>query len=479
MTNIKSSKGKIISTAITILIIAMMLLPILISTGFSVFSKDDFSIGYCVKNMPSGRMGYLSKSLNYVKVEYMGWQGAYTADFLEAIFHPLNGYGHLQLSIEMVLSFLIWSVTLLFVIISILKSIEENSPKVYYAKCLACIAIIYILFEFTSYTEIYYWFTSNMEYLIPLVCLIVGLICAVDYSKMGKNYWLIGAILAGIISMGGMLPIAGMGCYSMLLVLIYNIFKNKRISFEIVFVEMIWIICALISALSPGNFLRKDSDSDLLQEIPRAIYNSLRAVWHRIEAYCSIRLFVIALILIICGYIIGASIDKNIILYIVSLLGLMTPFVAVFPVALGYGCAEMPNRVVFVIDFCLWSSASVVLVLFGSYLGNILEYKKFAIKPIIIICLAILTITFYKTVSFNVIKELCNGEYSRYYSEYIKVIDYIQNEEGEDDIYISYSDMPNDIENIYPFYLDSNPDDWVNHHTARWYGHHTIIMLDQ
>lgn len=161
----KASKRKINQVTVIWGIMAILtVIPIIVASEYSVYSADDFSHSSGVGVFGGNMWELFVASLRYTKRMYLVWQGTYTSMFLQAFLSPLNGFGYMQLRAVMVFNAVLFIISLKVLISAICKSlyIDVGRLWIFFSICVMGI------FAFTSWQEIFYWFSGAVSYSFPM-----------------------------------------------------------------------------------------------------------------------------------------------------------------------------------------------------------------------------------------------------------------------------------------------------------------------
>ena len=190
---------KKIIAIISVLLIVACALPVVVSSGYSVLSADDFSHGMQIGVFNVSLYEYLKASFVFVKYIYMTWQGTYSAMLMQALLSPVNNGGMSQLSIVMLCNSSLFFVSLIFMISTVAYKINHENL---YIKLFILASICFMITGYQSYTEIFYWFSGAVSYTFPLSFLMISLSTFLLYNRSRKESYYVISLVSGIIAMG-------------------------------------------------------------------------------------------------------------------------------------------------------------------------------------------------------------------------------------------------------------------------------------
>ncbi len=469
----KDSRAIIQKTIIiaSVILTILFVLPTIISSWYSVMIADDFSAGRMFKQ---GYTGW-----KYIKYYYDNWQGTYSGLAFIAWLSPILHGGLAGLKFIMVANSIMLFASFAFLFDSIVSKLFGQSSAV--LRVVVVMISVYTFTAFNSYFEGIYWFTGAAVYTIPSILTMLGLGITIRKIDSLKVWHVILISVLGFIGMGGSLIISGFGCYFLLLIVLNNWYRTKKLNISNVIIFMAWFIGALINVLAPGNYVRHEvADSTGIHPIG-AIATSIKVYIDRIEWFNqNTSICAILVLLVLCGFVLSEKINTSIKDKLIVLVAtLILPIVSLFPVALGQG-SNMPNRVLFVLDV----SIIVVYVVFALLLADFIKgyidaegAKKILIVffvTIILVSMSLDGFEFSNNVIYKVSSNICRGVYQEYNRSVSDILEKLDSYEEGADVVLSAQEMPEDIDNFKNFYVDIDPADWVNIDMSMYYGFNSI-----
>lgn len=450
---------------------------------YTVFSADDFSIATAMTPYKESFWAYLAGAILYTKNMYLNWQGTYFSMFTQSLLNPLSGFGLLQLRIIMVFNALLFFSSLIFFIFSLFKMVikENHHIKLFYCAC-----IVFVIMNSRAYPEIFYWFCGAMVYCVPAFCLLFSLSFFVlsNITSKKKILYIVLTLLFSIGSQGGVLTVAGTGCYIILVLCFLFWLQTKRFSFANLAVFVVYFCGAIINVIAPGNFVRHDVIEDGVYPIS-ALKQAIVLYFKEIKLitvnnkYC-----IIFLLLMLCGIVIYEKKEIDMKIYTVaSVFLLAAPIVAAFPVMLGYGTSAIeifPNRGFFIVNTITVIVLANLAIVAGYWMVAFVKIK--GIKPIwltgsfgvLLFILLIRSFTHFSLADMYVLrtsKQLYDRTIQNYYEDCKVVFNYLSDCE-EDDVMIE--EFPASIENYGNFEISASPDHWINRSVAEYYNKNSI-----
>lgn len=494
-----------------VIIIAAIIAVIAAGAGCTVLSGDDFTHGVRVGAFHVSLSKYFIASLLYVKDLYMDWQGTFFSMFLQAFLSPINNFGLPQLRAVMVgnaLFFFAALLALLWVGLSFFRTDEEHSSggtasvnsRLVFLRLLILTAFFVTIMNTEVYSEIWFWFSGAVAYSMPFSVLLVALtlILLLNRQKAGSRRKTGYAVCAGILlflSSGGSLAVAGVGCYTaLLLTAAFFLLSRKNSSaysglpqanFATGRSSIRWNLAvfaagvagALINVAAPGNFARHDETAGAGLHFGRAVGCAVRMfVEETGRLFRETMLGLVFLFLIAMGLYLAGKCRIALKEYgIATVFALAAGPVAYFPVALGYGSYYIPNRCYFVIDAALVISLLNLALFVGVSFQRILKLPADgrSMAFLLYVCLAAVVVSPLSVTEmplYRIARSVHNGSYHDYYEECVEIYSYLETcPEGE-----VVLEIPEYIEDFECFYLDADEGGWVNRGVAAYYGKESV-----
>lgn len=464
-------------TLITCCLAALTVLPIVIASAYSFYRADDFSNARVIGIFGEDIVKTFVNALKFTKMRYLGWQGTYTSMFLQAFLSPLNGFGDIQLRIIMVLNAILFVISLRLFIGSVCKSmnISELSRWVWTIFSLCIIVIL----GFTSWTQIFYWFTGAVNYSFPMSFGLLGMACMLQAKK---KWYVLSAVLMFLAS-GGSLEVAGIGCFVLLGICILKK-ATSGINVWDYTVFGVTFAGALINAAAPGNYLRQGHIDN------KAIHllEALRGTVEKVIGIFGDMVFNTPLVLIIfISVLIGAQIGRNRKeskrkeSLIIILICILVPFVTCFPVVLGYGYSSkaLPNRCVFIAVIVLAVSSIMIAGIIGyTWNGSIHLCSRYTAVIMIMFLIIMGNLNsswkISNSVPFRMWREIGKGSYKSYYNEVKTIYDKIESDSNKD---VFIYGLPDSIDTFQTIDISEDMSSWVNVEMAQYFGKNSVQFV--
>lgn len=472
---IKKNSKKIIAV-IAIASVVVMILPILISSAYTVFAADDFNHANHIGLYKVGLLEYVKASLEYSLLYWQHWQGTYFSMFIQALLSPLNNFGLLQLRCVMLFNSHLFWLSLLYFLYMVIKKIRCEK---HIGLCIIAL-ITFSVTGYMAYEEVYYWFSGATSYSIPVSLLFIGLGAFLHYDASHKKRYLIISALLGFLAMGGSLTVTGMGMYILLLTVAFFCITEKKINKENLVLFLVWLFGAFLNAGAKGNFYRHGIIDESGVHPFKAIYYSLKNCYARFLFFFEETNYIAVLVLfIICGLFIYKEITDLKSYTLFSVLGLLTPLVTTYPLALANSGSGLPNRCEFIFDLALLLSLANMFCLIGCYLScwcrNKNKNSRFLFGVLCLTALALNVVCNYDlkdNKTYQIAKQICDGSYAEYYNECAAFYTGLEEYPDEEQVQIPLSEFPDAkrVDNIYAFYLSDDSSDWINEAVAWYYG---------
>lgn len=474
-----------IISIIAIISILYMSITMIYATSYTVLVSDDFSHALGVGVYRVGFVEYLKASFAFVKYMYFGWVGSYFGMFLQALLSPVNNFWFRQLKCVMILNSILFYLALVFFA---WKALSMNKGEKRFVKLVIIAITVFAICGFQSYPEIFFWYSGAASYTIPLSILLFALVLFLKGFESNNVLHIVGAVVLGVMAMGGSLTLVGMGCFAAFIMCLYYVLKEKSVPIKNVIVLFVWICAAGINALAPGNYARHAVMDQSGVHPLKGLYFSTKMVDARWDYFLKETSFVLILLMVLLiGFMWGKKTDdkrERIIKIVVSFVGLVTPIVAAFPAALGYSSDFMQDRVGFMIDFAIiLSSINLANILGRELLGSVMlgRRKPIAIS-IILIGFVVLILDGFSISDIKVCqvsKRLSDGVYQNHYYACKEFMDSLEEYEEGDDVRISSNAFPTFIDDIYNFSLSDDPSYWINRAVSGYYGFNSISVYQE
>lgn len=490
---LEKKRIRILISITCVIIIAAIVGVTAAGAGYSVLSGDDFTHGVRVGAFHVSLPEYFAASLLYVKDLYTDWQGTFFSMFLQAFLSPINNFGLPQLRAVMVgnaLFFFGALLVLLWVGLSFFRADADClSGEIFSEEKGLAVFRLVLLTVFAAtianadvYAEIWFWFSGAVAYSIPFSVLFVALslFLLINKEETGPRRKTGYAAVAGILfflSSGGSLAVAGVGCYTALILTAVFYLLSRKVSVHNSAVFAAGVAGALINAAAPGNFARHDGTAGAGLHFGQALRDTGRMfVEETGRLFKGTMLGLVFLLLIVAGLYLAGKCRIALREYgLVTAFALAAGMVAYFPVALGYGGYYVPNRCYFIIDTALVISLLNLALFAGICLRKIWGVTADAgnVSVFLYVCIAVLVVsplTLKEMPLYRVARSVHNGSYRDYYRTCVGIYDYLETCPEEDVSLV----QPEYIEDFECFYFDSDPDNWVNQGIAKYYGKKSV-----
>ena len=489
---IKRYAGIAVSIA-CVIIIGILVGVTAAGAGYTVLSGDDFTHGVRVGAFHVSLPKYFAASLLYVKDLYVDWQGTFFSMFLQAFLSPINNFGLPQLRAVMVgntLFFFASLLALLWVGLSFFQPktdcfLGETGAR--HKSFVPLRLLILTVFAATIvnadvYSEIWFWYSGAVAYSMPFSVLLVAvtLFLLINKEEVSPRKRTGYAVLAGILfflSSGGSLAVAGAGCYTALILTVVFFLLSRRVSAHNLAVFAAGVAGALINAAAPGNFARHDGTAGAGLHFGRAAGYAVRMFAEETgRLFRETMLGLMFLLMIVAGLYLAGRCKIALREYgVVTILALAVSMVAFFPVALGYGAYNLPNRCAFIVDTVLILSLLNLALYVGACLHRLggvpADGRNTAFLLYVFLAAVIVSpLSFEEMPLYRVARLVHNGSYREYYEKCVEIYDYLESCPEEDVVL----EMPDYIEDFECCYFGSGPDGWVNRGIASYYGKKSV-----
>jgi hypothetical protein len=477
-------REKKLATAAGIISVLGMLIMIgvnVIASTYTVMIADDFWYAKMTGRY-TNFFEYLKLSWDYMIYEYKYYQGTYFSEFFCALFNPVSWNSYPLLRAMMIINCIISFGALMFLVYVVMDDVFEGHLSL---KMVILACVVFTMTQYDAFQEIFFWYIGAGVYSYPLALAFLAIaffILANRSDTKHKKGLMIAAGILGVLGVGGSLAISGMVTYLVLVLVFYYWISGKKGDKSNITMFVLCFLGSLISTIAPGNFARQSVETSQEISLAKTFADTLQVYCDNVKFLFVQRNFeIILLIVIVCGMIAAdaVKIDKKNWL-IAGILLVFMPFIAIFPVVLGYNVAWIPNRCAYIAitAFCLF------FINMAFYLGTVLG-KSIKSKKTVVVCAAsAIAVVLLFTDSFSIrdfktvrhIKNLYDGVYQTNYAQTRELLENLENREGED-VELDVTTNPNIIENYYSFYMPNEKDSFINVAVSWVYNLNSVVSI--
>lgn len=463
--------------------ILAVILPVIVSTGYTYPCEDDFGYEAGAKIYAHSYGNFLGALIGAYEY-YMNWQGTYVPNFLLYFIRAYDRWGMIGLHLIMISLVLI---TILAVFLLVQTLIKEKR------KVLLILLAVYIIIFNSSKTgqekEFFYWYTGALTYQLEfaLACITLALTVRLKNETRKKHlcFLIIAASITGFIASGGTLEVTSFNCSWLLLALILNykdVLQKKflAIPFGVSFVG------ALINACAKGNFARSHSTMGGLDYgITDALKDTFICWKHEWSSIFENK-FLLVLFALIFAACIACKIQifrKGIstiqMLLIIPAIFLIQYFTA-FPVIFGYhGNDLIYSRTTYTYELVVKLMLLFGLICFAQWLREHTKLPQFIPVAASLLLAVYISITnnigkdIQGGLSYQAAKELCNGKIQELYEFRVHTLALIEESEKGTDVYLKVPGVP-PSSIMYGMGLTTDAHSNCNSSAARYYGFNSL-----
>lgn len=477
MTKDKKKVGSYLVNIFLIILAILATLPILLSFRYVVYIIDDYSnLLTIVKEMQTGKNVFWA-AVSEAALIYRTWQGSYFGNFLTYfVLGLLNGsIPGLQIVILIGTAMLYVAVYIMGKLVLQLLGIQENRT----ISVLLYLTISLSALNATPPGETLYWMTGMCVYTIPFILAVLGGYLYEAYINNRKIYAMICACVLGFLAAGGSLQVAAIANVIYLLILFISLKEKKHIVRNSV-PFLVTFIGALINALGPGNFVRRNVITTIEVNVADAVGNSFLSIYGYGKNLMKHTYFV-AFIFILVIYILYKVPKQQLKLNPIFTAGIGLIGVAItnFPVVLGYGGSGMPDRCIFIFDLVFVWYVIFWTIYFALWMKQ--KHSQYAVLcrriSLVLACGAFIYVIHADGVQGHIIdKIVCeqlNGTMQQYEDEQRYIVDSIKNS-PDDNVIVKIQGVDSEI--LLPTGITESADGWVNVNAAEYYGKKSIII---
>ncbi|MBE5829995.1 MAG: hypothetical protein E7305_11150 [Butyrivibrio sp.] len=483
--NLQNNKQNIVRHLFNLLLIAGILLmagTVIRTSAYTVLVSDDFWHAQNTGVIKAGFLEQVKAAWDYNAFMFLNHQGAYSLFFL-ALFNPASFHDYDLLRVIMILNSVFFFYTVVILIRTLLGRILQEKNRTLFL--LFTFIVIFVMTQYDAFAETFYWYTGATNYSFPVsfmnLVVVASLILTAGKTKK-KLFLTIFASVMALLAAGGVLPIGGMMCYILLLVLLYQLLVHKKLSIPAVIIFISAFLGTLINVAAPGYRIREGVESAADRGLMTTIGYTFEVFKGNFEWLILSKNFALILLAFaLCGALLAGKVSVNRAVYLgVSILALAIPFITIFPVVYGYNVAWIPNRCLFVTIFSIAVVYGNLAAVIGYAVWNALRETKGRVPTVIVFAIAFLILavtTDYQPTEYTVAKinkQLFDRQYQEYHDKTIALYNDLENRKGED-VEVDVCLTPEDIRNFYAFFLSDNKDDRGNKAVSWAYGLNSIV----
>ena len=465
----KLTKSKdVIILILSVAVFTFMVFPVVIASSYTFLQEDDFAHAMDIGIFEENIIKLFITAIKWDIKMYFTWQGTYTSMFLQAFLSPLNGFGLAELKIVMVVNAILFIMSLISIVYSVCKHCKIGLSKAAMLLTMCTIGI----FGFTSWTEVFYWFSGAVSYSIPLSFAFIGIsLTLISKKKFGQ----VCAAILMFIASGGSLEVAGTGCFILLMIcVIKKMMGNIERKDYIIFI--VSVFGAIINVIAPGNYTRHSVIDDSGLHFIDAAINSFDIVIEYTEQLFYDTPFILIIFMAILVGINTGKINRvrQDICWVIIILSSVLPFVTGFPVCLAYnGTSYFPNRCEFVEVTIIVISLVVIAINVGYILSEKVEgfFSKVTCLVLILFLIAMPSINpawkLSELVPYTMLEQIAEDEFGNY-NKKVNDLYYSIGVDENEDVFV-YS-IPKEIDNFPMVAIAEDMEGRVNPSIAEYYG---------
>lgn len=462
--------------------IGILLLPVLITSLYSLPAMDDYSASVTYL---SYRTGTLTGMMEYLNIFFKQWGGCYFSVMIEFFIAPFARGGVQMLQWANFLGELFFYVSL-FCLISYLYSTFCTWQHKRHAAIITYGLLVFLIVSNDSMPSIITWWCVVSVYIIVAACMFLGILFYLKALQENKRRYCILSAVLGFLASGSALNVAALNCgiYFILAVLGICFWKNKVNS--IVMTAGAWL-GGLVNVLAPGNYVRRNTYAEELHII-YALKLSVFKLWERGQYLIFHTPFIlILLILLVIALLCVPQKCKFAFPYpaLVVFFFILAVVVVNYPVFLGYGDVTgwFPEHCIWVMDLTIYFGAFLSVY----YIAGWVKIRNLQPEPnknmiwVITVC-----VIFYlcnlgiahnlnENATVKMLKNITNGTYTAFTDYWEGILNEIETSE-DSNVVVYRESQPENGEMIkYPD-IREDSSHWVNTSIARFYGKESVSV---
>ena len=465
------------SRLLFMIVVIILILPFIGNIWYSLPSADDFSMLYDYDHSISIFVNAISKA----NTMWITWSGEWSYSFIQILINPLlfSGCNSRLLGIELIIFFIIFIAAIVVCIRELICEIFQCKSVKYVYFAIALILIM--VMNSGLYPEIYTWFIGSI-YMIELTFTLFCIYLIFRYYNNSEMKTAVVLSIFGFFTCMGIMVVSIVCLVYLFLFFPAYIKKKKKMRNFIPF--LFCVSGGIVSVAAPGNYARHDTVETGGLHFFKAVKNTLY-----IECMYSgaiIRDVLIGMCLIIIAVIFYYYARKHkinneyihplwaIVFYVLS------NFLVIFPFALGYSSADVPNRIQYVINTFIILGLGFCAIDFGIWLGS-KEKEPVDKKSVRIIAFVLLLAVYLGPLNKEYFRNTPYAQQIIGYNDTVACYDDWQNifseiEDSTDDVVIR-SDGIHASPNIKSPMIMSDTSHWINISVARYFNKKTVKMI--
>lgn len=467
-------------TVLLICIILLLVVPLLLGAGYTYPSADDFIFENGSNewaNMAGSIRGRLLAAWNY----FMTWEGRYISNLVLFIFLPFTRFGLKGFRITMVMLSLFFVISLLFMVNGVINFSQlsedvKNKSSKRIKKLFLCAILLFAALGLPGTwigKEIFYWYTGAVGYLLGINNLFLSIGCFFQANCCGGNRrtCYICSIVFGFIASGSCPQIAAFVCswhlIALLTVILSTEARKKQFHFWNICPFFVSFLGAVINAASPGSLRRSriTMGDGVDYGLTDAIKDTFVCQMDELGQILRDPLFIVLLITLFLVYAVfelrGGVRKKRLTTWIdvfsVICSVLVSQFLCIFPVVLGYhGRGLCNDRTKYTAEFEIRISIIFAVVYVAKYISQIRlakrRHSKFLLPAVVMGGIFICTLGFLSLkeheeevgygYSFELIRELSSGTVQEVFALRNEVLNMLEAAEDGTDVYLQMPMLP-------------------------------------
>ena len=456
---------------LSLIFIATVMAITTYAVSFSVMTADDFWFA-----QDTGRFvnwgQYITACYDRMIHEYLHWQGTYFAEFISALFNPVNVGGLESMAPLMIINLFLSLGSTMVLLYVLLAPIQKDQ---HFVKHIIAACVVFVIMEFNVFPEIFFWYTGATVNSLPLALGCLALSAFIISNRTNKRIWVAISCALAFLAVGGTLAVSGTLCYVILVISLYYFVRDKKIRSSNVIIFAFFFAGSLINAIAPGNFARQTvaSSADF------GVIDAVVATWQTFRGEVSYlfnayNFAAVLCVFVACGALLSgkSNIDKKAWI-ISSIAAILTPLITIFPVVLGYKVPWIPNRCMYILYTVIAFTFGDMCLVIGSELVSFVKGHRYFVAALMAVFALIVVLTSefeprsYRTA--RILKGLYDHTYQDSYNDTKELFDYFSKHEGED-IIVETAVMPEDVEYYSAFHLRGDATDRVNRAVAWKFG---------
>ena len=494
-----------------ILGILLVVVPIVIGSGYTYLCEDDFSFEGGANDM------YIKYGSSIIGVAVRTWeyyttnQGTFLFTFLVHFIRAYSRFGLPGFHVYMVFNTVLF-IASLYLLISKLVRNRLASVVISFSSFL----LIFAMPQTLSGKELFFWYTGTLNFTLELSFSFMGLSLLLDYMQYSKKKYLILSMIFAFLASGGSLNIASPNCAwfaAVYVICVLDVRQNikmnedgngskEKVPMCVLLPFAFALTGALINVIAPGNYVRAaEAASEGHETLTDAIRDTFSMCFQVDKILFASVTFICALILVfVTCLVLDVKIAKSrvaTVMMIVTLVGTCAiRYFTMFPVSYGYHVDHLTNMrtsfsyqivaklmyILFVMFMAQWARGIIVNTKVFKKI-TVFKSRKLLVITCGIVCVMLFTVVIKWIIpevksgySMTIVRDFKSGAMQETYAAREYALGFFELSESGTDA-ILYVPKYNSAESMYGMGIGVDCEWFVNKSAANLFDLHTTTII--